>query len=278
MAPLAPTAPTSWWSRGRSDRAYPAAPDRTADTRRRREPCDAGTTPPGRTAIGPASSRPSDDPARPNGAAEHGSTGDARSQSDAGSATDHRVDADGSSNGELDHEERRIAAALVAGDPDALADAFARWGEMIHALCTRWAYVDAADDLTQQVIVSAWGSRSSFDPSRGVLPAWLVGIARNTTNRSFRRAREVPTDPSDTAADQPVDDHADALADEVLLAHALEQLPEAQRRTLELSYWEGLTQAEVATRLDLPLGTVKSHQRRGLQRLRTVLEVSHDQR
>ncbi|MBY5164430.1 RNA polymerase sigma factor [Salsipaludibacter albus] len=185
---------------------------------------------------------------------------------------------DRDTDAEHDPEERRVAHALVAGEPDALADAFARWGDMIHALCTRWADVDAADDLTQQVFIAAWRSRANFDPSRGVLPAWLVGIARNTTNRSFRGAREVPTDPADAGHDLPVEDHADALADEVLVAHALAELPEAHRLSLELSYWEGLTQAEVATRLDLPLGTVKSHQRRGLQRLRTLLEVSHDQR
>lgn len=175
-----------------------------------------------------------------------------------------------------DAEERHIAVGLADDDPTALEAAFRRWGEMIHALCTRWADADAADDLTQQVFVAAWQSRGTYDPDRGALGAWLVGIARNVTNRSFRGVREVPTDLHHPAGPDPVEpDGSTRVADDLLLATALSHLPPAHRRALELSYWEGLTQAEVATTLDLPLGTVKSHQRRGLRRLRTLLEVSH---
>lgn len=279
MARLGPTAPTSWWSRSRSESAYPLAHHRPS-TPPRRGPCVASALHPGRPAIGPAPYRPSEDPARPDPGGASGS----RRQSARASTTNHRADEAREDDGATDehagedHEERRIAHGLVDGDRQALADAFARWGEMIHALCSRWADADAADDLTQQVFVAAWQSRGSFDPTRGVVPAWLVGIARNTTNRSFRGIREIPTDPSHAPHDRAVDDPADALADEVLVAQAFRELPEAQRLSLELSYWEGMTQSEVATRLDLPLGTVKSHQRRGLQRLRHLLEVSHDQR
>jgi RNA polymerase sigma factor (sigma-70 family) len=157
---------------------------------------------------------------------------------------------------------------------------------MVHALCTRWAGVDAADDLTQQVFVAAWSSRHSYDPDRAPLGAWLVGVTRNVTNRSFRGTREVPVDPVDvargaldgsatragaTSDPRHEPDASDNVADELLLADALAALPDNQRLTLQLSYWEGLTQAEVAERLQMPLGTVKSHQRRGLQRLRDVL-------
>lgn len=174
-------------------------------------------------------------------------------------------------NGNLD-DERRIAEGLLQSDRQALADAYRRWGAMIHALCTRWADADAADDLTQQVFVAAWRSRDTYDPARGAPGAWLVGIARNVTNRSFRGVREVPVDPGDVAReDRPEDDRSSAVADEMLLADALSHLPTPQRHTLELSYWDGLTQAEVAERLGIPLGTVKSHQRRGLQRLRDAL-------
>ena len=169
-------------------------------------------------------------------------------------------------------DEDRIAEALLRSDRQALADAYHRWGAMVHALCTRWSDADAADDLTQQVFVAAWRSRHTFDPARGPLGAWLVGIARNVTNRSFRGVREIPVDPVDVGRDDVADDdHGDSVADELLLADALAHLPDNQRRTLQLSYWEGLTQAEVAERLDMPLGTVKSHQRRGLQRLRDTL-------
>lgn len=178
-----------------------------------------------------------------------------------------------------DGDEADIARRLVASEQSALADAFHRWGGMIHALCTRWAGHDAADDLTQQVFVAAWQGRATYDPTRGALGAWLVGIARNTTNRSFRGVSEIPTDPTSVVVETPdQDDASTTIANELLLATALASLPEAQRQTLQLSYWDGLTQAEVAARLELPLGTVKSHQRRGLQRLRNVMEVSDEPR
>lgn len=183
------------------------------------------------------------------------------------------------SNGEAvdDATERRIAAGLVAGDQQALADAFAAWGTMVHAFCTSRAGRDDADDLTQQVFVAAWRGRHTFDPERGVVPGWLIGIARNTSNRSFRRNREIPTadapgeDATFVADSVSAPDGPDTVADRLLLGAALQRLAADQRRTLELGYLEGLTQQEVADRLGLPLGTVKSHQRRGLQRLRQAL-------
>lgn len=176
-----------------------------------------------------------------------------------------------------DSAERRIAAGLATDDRQALAAAFAEWGVMIHAFCVGRVGRDAADDLTQQVFVAAWRSRSSFDAERGVVPGWLIGIARNLTNRSFRAVREVPTDtvPGDdatiVAAASAPSDQVDDLANRMLLGDAMQRLAPDQRRTLALGYLEGLTQQEVADRLSMPLGTVKSHQRRGLQRLRDVL-------
>lgn len=176
-----------------------------------------------------------------------------------------------------------VARRFAAGDQSALADAYQQWGDMVLALTTRWAGANDADDLTQQVFVAAWRSRDSFDPARGALSAWLVGIARNVTNRSFRGPSEVPHDEVDVDAAGPDgllgttadDDHDGTVVDRMVLATALRELSEPQRRTLELGYFEGCTQAEVADRLDMPLGTVKSHQRRGLQRLRQTLEVHH---
>ncbi len=216
--------------------------------------------------IGPSTSRLGDPPDRSEGSS-------AAHQTRRDVVTNHHVEAGRTHDDET--AERHIAVGLVNDDHQALDDAFRRWGEMIHALCTRWAGVDAADDLTQQVFVAAWQSRGGYDPDRAPLGAWLVGIARNLANRSFRGIREVPMDPSGST-DEPFErDRSDHVADELVVAQALANLPDAQRRTLELSYWEGLTQAEVASTLDMPLGTVKSHQRRGLRQLRGVLEVSH---
>lgn len=215
--------------------------------------------------IDPSPERPGSRPASPR------RTSPSAEQADRSSAANHHLTGDERD----DLAERRIAVGLLEGDRDALAEAFSRWGGMIHALCTQKAGRDAADDLTQQVFVEAWRTRSSFDPQRGVVPGWLVGIARNVTNRSFRGVREIPSDSATTDHHDPEPARDDAVADRLLVAQALSDLPEAQRTTLQLTFWEGLTQSQVAAHLGLPLGTVKSHQRRGMQRLRQILEVSY---
>ncbi len=166
MPTLAPTAPTSWWS----PTLYSQAPSRrtaaTAWPRTIQRPRDS------------VMERAIDDARR--------AIDDARRAIDTDAST-----ADAQST--IDAVERRIAAGLLAGNRDALADAFSTWGAMVHAFCTSRVGHDAADDLTQQVFVAAWRSRTTFDPDRGVVPGWLIGIARNLTNRSFRGVREIPT-------------------------------------------------------------------------------------
>lgn len=250
MPTSAPTAPTSWWSptpysQASSRRNVVAPRPRTAPW-----PRHSGD---GHTVM----ERPIDDERRAIGTEDSNGRFESRSDDDA--------------------IERRIAAGLVAGNRQALADAFSTWGGMVHAFCIGRVGRDAADDLTQQVFVSAWRSRTTFDPSRGVVPGWLIGIARNLTNRSFRGVREIPTETPATetslrlAGGTDEGDGAEGIADRLLLGQALQRLTTDQRRTLELGYLEGFTQQEVAEHLAMPLGTVKSHQRRGLQQLRRVL-------
>lgn len=172
--------------------------------------------------------------------------------------------------------ERAIGTALVAGRPEALEAAFRNWADLVHGVARQLVGRDEADDVTQQVFVAAWQSRTSFDPDRGEVPGWLVGITRNVA-RSHLRAR-VP-DPVEVVDDLDADPSApsqDHVVDALLLASALRDLPDHQRAVLELTLLEDHTQAEVAVRLDLPLGTVKTRQRRGLQRLRATLGGRHD--
>lgn len=168
-----------------------------------------------------------------------------------------------------------------AGDDAALKAAWDHFGTLVFTYCMR-ALRDrgAAADCTQEVFVSAWKSRDRFDPSKGSLASWLLGIARYRVLDVYRAAPKVPT-PNDpeTMPVTPADDDAGAVADRLLVAHALDQLPERPRRVVELAFYSDLSQSEIAEQLDLPLGTVKSDMRRALLRLRAHLEGGeHDVR
>jgi RNA polymerase sigma-70 factor (ECF subfamily) len=151
--------------------------------------------------------------------------------------------------------------------------AFDAWGGPIHTYCARRLPDGEAADATQEVFVAAWRARDQFDPERGVLAQWLFGIARNTCVAFHRRRARVPEPMADVPVDTGGRAEDDDLSDRLLVLGALDQLPERQRRVLRASFMEGWTNAEVADRLGLPLGTVKSDIRRGLTTIREHLEV-----
>jgi RNA polymerase sigma factor (sigma-70 family) len=166
-----------------------------------------------------------------------------------------------------------VAARWVAGDEEALRLAFDAWGGAIYTYCARRLPEGEAADATQEVFVSAWRARDQFDPTRGVLAQWLFGIARNTCVTFHRRRSRVPEPMADLPGGASTPSGEDELSDRMMLLGALEQLPDRQRRVLRASFLEGRTNVEVADRLGIPLGTVKSDIRRGLLTLRAHLEV-----
>ncbi|HEY3485235.1 MAG TPA: sigma-70 family RNA polymerase sigma factor [Ilumatobacteraceae bacterium] len=165
----------------------------------------------------------------------------------------------------------------MRGDAD-LEQVYRAHGSLVYAICRKALGDSHAGEVTQDVFVSAWKARHQFDPSRGPLSAWLVGITKRRIVDHVRRERRH----SDRRADAPDDlaeHHAgevDRIVDRVALGHALAGLPERPREVITLAYVHGLTHQEIAARTGLPLGTIKSDIRRGLVTLRDHLESIHE--
>ncbi|MFI1825634.1 RNA polymerase sigma factor [Streptomyces sp. NPDC020412] len=174
------------------------------------------------------------------------------------------------------HEED-LARGLVAADDEAFAAIYQRWGSLVHTMAAR-SLGDAheAEDVTQQVFVGAWRGRHGFRPERGPLGAWLVGITRRKIVDALaartRRLALADSAAQDATPTRLVQAAPDDVLDRVLLIQALSRLPRAQREVLGMTFYEDLTQVQIAERTGVPLGTVKSHARRGLHRLRTVID------
>lgn len=171
-----------------------------------------------------------------------------------------------------------LEEAFVSGSESGLSAAYSAHGSLIHTLCAR-AHPSAAADLTQEVFLAAWRARERFDPRRGPLPAWLVGIAKNKIIDAHRKSgRQVPVirDNEGTVVDRLSDDDAplDQLANRLLITEALATLPDRPRQIVQMAFLEELTHEQIAERTSVPLGTVKSDIRRGLARLRRYLEAA----
>jgi RNA polymerase sigma-70 factor (ECF subfamily) len=173
-----------------------------------------------------------------------------------------------------------VGRRFAVGDEQALAWAYERWAGQIHGMAVRaFGSGPDAEDVTQQTFVSAWTGRARFRPDAGPLPAWLVGICRHkiadTWARRERQRRETEAAMSEAQASPtgPARGIDTTVADRVLLLDELEQIGQPQRGIIELAFFEDLTHTQIAARTGLPLGTVKSHIRRTLERLRSRLEV-----
>ena len=166
--------------------------------------------------------------------------------------------------------------AFRAGSPDALKRVYDRHSSLVYSFCRRAVGVDRAADVTQEVFIAAWRFRERYDPARGTLSAWLIGIARNKVLEALRRRQlRLLPDEADTSPNLVSHDSVDELADRMLLADAMRNLPERTGTLITMAFHDQLSHTEIAERTSLPLGTVKSDIRRGLDRLRRNLE-RHD--
>jgi RNA polymerase sigma-70 factor (ECF subfamily) len=173
---------------------------------------------------------------------------------------------------------------MAAGDERALGELYDRHGSTVYALA-RAIVGERAD--TEEVVADAfgqaWRTASQFDPARGTVAAWLATITRtralDLVRARGRRARVLvrAAQESDAgfaaplAADEAPDRQVERREAHQLVARSLADLPEPQRRVIELAYFGGLTQSEIATELKEPLGTVKTRLRAGMEKLRDAL-------
>lgn len=178
--------------------------------------------------------------------------------------------------------ETAIAAYLIQQvaqqDREAFSELYDRCSSLVFTLAMRMLKVRAdAEDLLQEVFVQVWRQASNYSADRGTPEAWIINIARSRAIdkiRSIRRMEKsfvLTGDPARAESNDNVESSAAASEVRLTMNSALASLPEAQRRVLELAYFDGLSQSEIAARLAEPLGTVKTRMRSGIQRLRDIL-------
>ena len=170
-----------------------------------------------------------------------------------------------------------LLRGMRLGEESALEALYARYGGLVYTLALRIVGDgDLAREVVQDTFLRAWDGRESYDPQRGRVPWWLMGIARNRAidllrSRSHQaRIRERAVPLAEVPAALPADP-VEAVADRRAVVEALRGLSAGQRMAIELAYYGGLTQTEIAHELGEPLGTIKGRIREALEHLRGIL-------
>jgi len=169
-----------------------------------------------------------------------------------------------------------VEKAFARGEEHALRAAYVQYGSLVYTFCRRTLDESRAKDVTQEVFISAWRSRERYEPAKGTLAGWLIAITKNRiidNVRSEQRhaARRSDNDP----AEIPVAADVERIGDRLMIAEALRCLSDRARRVVTLHYFDDLTHRQIAERMSVPLGTVKSDLRRGLSQIRHQLESAH---
>jgi RNA polymerase sigma-70 factor (ECF subfamily) len=170
-----------------------------------------------------------------------------------------------------------IGERLVQGQPEALEDCYRTLGPLVMSYLGRYVPQPDIEDVMQRVFYEVWRVHERYDPNLS-LRGWVLGIARKRAIDHLRKRRDVvvPIDSMREITGEDGREVAERLvwADEVRTA--LDLLPDLQREVIELAYFKGYTQTEIAGVLDIPLGTVKTRTSRGLQRMAGLLENTRE--
>src|SRR5215213_1935023 len=178
--------------------------------------------------------------------------------------------------------DKKLIVAIAAGDSNALEQLYDRYGSVVYRVALRMLKNrELAEDVVQEVFWRVWRRSASFTHERGRVTQWLFGIAHNLCIDELRRMRARPTpiydDVEHPVLQQLIDEQTDvpALAwtteQRRVIIEAMSELPDAQRQAIALAYFGGLSHQEIATKLNRPLGTIKTRVRLGLHKLGGLL-------
>ena len=174
--------------------------------------------------------------------------------------------------------DEQLVEAVAQADEDALGELYDRFGKVAYGLAYK-ILQDAtlAEDAVQEAFLQIWRGAGSYRPERAKARTWLLTfVHRRAVDlvRREKRRRTLPVEPRPEPAGLGQDEEVVARSGTEVVRDALRRLPPEQREAIELAYYGGLTQSELAARLDQPLGTIKSRMFTGLQRLRVLLVES----
>jgi RNA polymerase sigma-70 factor, ECF subfamily len=175
---------------------------------------------------------------------------------------------------ELRPTDEELLERVGLRDPDAFEVLYRRYSRsMLGLALRRLGDRGRAEDALQETFTAIWRAAKTYRPERGPAAPWLFAVARNSISDRGRARREPPAEAPDEASDEA---GPDELVEHNWLSFrvhaALETLPDNERQLIELAYWSGLSQSEIANLVGIPLGTVKTRTRSALARLADELE------
>jgi RNA polymerase sigma-70 factor (ECF subfamily) len=181
-----------------------------------------------------------------------------------------------------------LMTAIQAGDPDALSQLYDRYNGIVKALILRIIHNDTeADDLLQEVFLEIWNQAKNFSAQKGKPLGWMVTLTRRRAIDALRKKQAYARAEERLQAEperQPLAWVQNTTADDItasdtraLMAKVISSLPEAQQQVIDLAFFRGMSQREIAAHTNIPLGTVKTRLELGLKKIYDSLKELKDE-